>query len=111
MFNTERLPVSDRNLNMLSARGNYFLNSDMLVSVGVSTLNRTYESYDGLFGSPGGFGDALSWHDSATVVGKYSGSEAEQVAANWKSSFQSPDLYYVGPVSYTHLTLPTTPYV
>ena len=53
------------------------------------------ESYDGLFGSPGGFGDALSWYDSATVVGKYSGSEAEQVAANWKSSFQSPDLYYV----------------
>ena len=108
MFNTERLPVSDRNLNMLSARGNYFLNSDMLVSVGVSTLNRTYESYDGLFGSPGGFGDALSWHDSATVVGKYSGSEAEQVAANWKSSFQSPDLYYVGQFPFQRLGDVTT---
>ena len=33
------------------------------------------ESYDGLFGSPGGFNDALSWHDSAL----YSGSELSRL--------------------------------
>ena len=80
----------------------------MLVSVGVSTLNRTYESYDGLFGSPDGFGDALAWHDSATVVGQYSGAEQEQVATNWKSSYQSPDLYYAGQFPFQRLGDVTT---
>ena len=70
MFNTERQPESERTLNMISARANYFLSLDMVVSVGVSTLNRTYEGYDGLFGKPGSFGDALTWHDSASVADK-----------------------------------------
>lgn len=96
MFNTKRQSEYERKLNMLNVRGNYFVNSDMLVSVGVSTLNRTYESYDGLFGSPGSFADVLGWHDSTTVVGMYSGAEATEVAHNWVSSYQSPENYYFG---------------
>ena len=73
MFNTDRLPISERKLNMLSARGNYFLNSDMLVSVGVSTLNRSYESYDGLFGAPGNFAKALTWYDLPVGINTWRG--------------------------------------
>ena len=80
---------------MLSARGNYFLNSDMLVSVGVSTLNRSYESYDGLFGAPENFAEALTWYDSSSVAAQY-GEDASSVGANWRSSYQAPDDYYVG---------------
>ncbi len=96
MFNSERQSEYERKLNMITVRGNYFINSDMLVSVGVSTLNRTYESYDGLFGAPGGFGDVLGWGDSATVVAKYSGDMATLVGNNWRSSYQSPNSYYFG---------------
>jgi hypothetical protein len=96
MFNSERQSEYDRKLNMITVRGNYFVNPDMLVSVGVSTLNRSYESFDGLFGAPGNFGDALGWGDSATVVGKYAGAEAELVGNNWKSEYQSPDDYFFG---------------
>ena len=96
MFNTERLAKSQKNLNMISARGNYFLNSDMLVTVGLSSLNRSYESYDDLFGAPDGLADVISWHDSAAVVAQYSGDEAVTVGNNWESSYQSPESYYVG---------------
>ncbi len=96
MFNTERLAKSQKNLNMISARGNYFLNSNMLVTVGLSSLNRSYESYDDLFGSPDGLADVMSWHDSAAVVAQYSGDEAVTVGNNWESSYQSPESYYVG---------------
>ncbi|SVB64271.1 uncharacterized protein METZ01_LOCUS217125, partial [marine metagenome] len=96
LFNSERQSEYERSLNMMSVRGNYFINPDMLVSVGVSTLNRTYESYDGLFGAPGSFGDVLGWGDSATVVSKYSGEMATLVGNNWRSSYQSPNSYYFG---------------
>ena len=61
----------------------------MLVSVGVSTLNRSYQSYDGLFGAPDNFGTALTWHDSTSVA-------ALTDASHWKNDYQSPDSYYVG---------------
>jgi len=96
LFNTSRLSESDRKLNMMSARANYFLNSDMLLSFGVSSLNRSSETYDGLFGSPSNFGEALSWHDSASVVAQYSGDDAVVVGNNWRSAYQPPDNYYVG---------------
>ena len=96
MFNTERLAKSEKNLNMISARGNYFMSSDMLFTVGISSLNRSYESYDDLFGKPGDLSDVMSWHDSASVVAKYSGEEANLVGNNWRSSYQSPESYYVG---------------
>jgi len=90
MFNTDRQPESERTLNLISARANYFLSSDMFVSVGVSSLNRTYEGYDGLFGKPGNFGDALTWHDSASVAAK--GAEYD----NFKTAYTDPTSYYVG---------------
>ena len=96
LFNSERQSEYERSLNLLSVRGNYFINPDMLVSVGVSTLNRSYESYDGLFGKPKGFSDVLGWGDSTTVVGQYSGDMATTVGNNWRSSYQSPNSYYFG---------------
>jgi hypothetical protein len=96
MFNSERQSEYERSLTMMTVRGNYFLNPDMLVSVGVSTLNRSYESYDGLFGKPGDFGDVLGWGDSTTVVAQYSGDEATLVGNNWRSDYQSPNSYYFG---------------
>ncbi len=96
LFNSERQSEYERKLNMVTVRGNYFINSDMLVSVGVSTLNRTYESYDGLFGKPGSFSDVLGWGDSTTVVAQYSGDMATTVGNNWRSSWQSPYSYYFG---------------
>ena len=96
MFNSERQSEYERKLNMVTVRGNYFINSDMLVSVGVSTLNRTYESYDGLFGKPGGFGDVLEWGDSASVVAEYPAAEQALVGGNWRSTYQSPNNYYFG---------------
>ena len=96
LFNSERQSEYERSLNLLSVRGNYFINPNMLVSVGVSTLNRTYESYDGLFGKPGGFSDVLGWGDSTTVRGMYSDDMATLVGNNWRSSYQSPNSYYFG---------------
>jgi hypothetical protein len=96
LFNSERQSEYERKLNMVTVRGNYFINSDMLVSVGVSTLNRTYESYDGLFGKPGGFGDVLEWGDSASVVAEYPAAEQALVGGNWRSTYQSPNNYYFG---------------
>ena len=90
MFNSSRLPVTERKLNMVSARGNYFLSSDMLLSFGLSALNRSSETYDGLFGSPSGFEDALSWHDSSMVAAK--GVDV----SGWLNSYTDPVPYYVG---------------
>jgi hypothetical protein len=96
LFNSERQSEYERSLNMMSVRGNYFVNPDMLVSVGVSTLNRTYESYDGLFGKPDGFSDVLGWGDKETVVAQYSPDDTTTVGNNWVSSYQSPENYYFG---------------
>ena len=46
MFNTERLPKSERKLSMYNARANYFLNPNLLLTYGISTFTRTFESYD-----------------------------------------------------------------
>ena len=89
MFNESRLPESTANRVVLSARANYFVNPNFLVSGGFSMLNRAYESYDALFGKPGGFGDAISWGDSASVASHTDASE-------WRSSYQSPTDYFVG---------------
>ena len=89
MFNTERLPERSISKMVLGARANYFVNPGFVVSGGVSMLNRDYESYDGLFGQPGDFGDAVSWGDSASVASHTDASE-------WRSSYQSPTDYYVG---------------
>jgi hypothetical protein len=96
MFNADRQSEYERNLSMMTVRGNYFVNPDMLVTVGVSTLNRSYESYDGLFGKPGDFTDALGWGDSATVVSKYSNEDAVLVGNNWRSTYQRPYSYFFG---------------
>ena len=70
MFNTERLPKSERKLSMYNARANYFLNPNLLLTYGLSTFTRTFESYDDGMGKPGGFGDALAYYDSASVAAK-----------------------------------------
>ena len=67
MFNTERLTEGDRKLSMINLRANYFLNPNMLVSAGLFTLNRSYEYYDGAFGS-GDFSKALGYYDSTSVA-------------------------------------------
>ena len=92
MFNTDRLPESERKLTMLASRVNFFLNPNFLLTAGFSTMNRSYESYDGLFGKPSGFQDALMWHDSASVASTMS----PEAGANWKTSYTDPTSYYVG---------------
>ena len=92
MFNTDRLPESERSLTMLATRVNFFLNPNFLLTAGFSTMNRSYESYDGLFGKPSGFQDALMWHDSASVATTMNA----DAGANWKTSYTDPTSYYVG---------------
>jgi len=92
MFNEERLPERTINRMVLGARANYLLNSNFLISGGMSTVNREYESYDALFGKPGSFGDAITWGDSASVAAKTD----SVTASNWKSSYINPTDYYVG---------------
>ena len=67
MFNTERLGEAERKLNMLNFRANYFLNPDMMVSAGFFTLGRSYEYYDGAFGS-GDFAKAIGYYDSTSIA-------------------------------------------
>ena len=92
MFNEERLPERSIKRMVLGARAKYLLNSNFLISGGVSSVNREYESYDALFGKPGSFGDAVLWGDSASVA-----AETDSVTGSyWKSAYQSPTDYYVG---------------
>ena len=92
MFNTDRLAESERTLTMLATRVNFFLNPNFLLTAGFSTMNRSYESYDGLFGKPSGFQDALMWHDSASVATTMNA----DAGANWRTSYTDPTSYYVG---------------
>ena len=62
MFNTDRLGEAERKLSMMNMRANYFLNPNMLVTAGFFSLNRSYEYFDGAFGS-GDFAKALGYYD------------------------------------------------
>ena len=94
MFNDERLPESKTDQLILGLRANYFLNANFLISGGFSTLSRNYESYDGLFGAPGNFGDALAWGDSASIAAKTD-------ASAWQNSYTAPEYYYVGQFAFS----------
>ena len=63
-----RLAKGERSLTMTTARANYFLNPNMLVTAGISTFSRSFESYDDGMGKPSNFGDAVSWGDSASIA-------------------------------------------
>ena len=99
MFNTARLPKSERSLQMYNARANYFLNPNMLLTAGISIFNRKYESYDDGMGKPGSFADVIGWGDSTTV------SNAGIDASWWSGGntvfalpgrvYQAPQDYYV----------------
>ena len=97
MFNTERLPKSERKLSMYNARANYFLNPNLLLTAGVSTFTRTFESYDDGMGKPGGFGDALAYYDSASVA-------AKGIDASWwaggNTNFATPGATNISPAPY-----------
>ena len=97
MFNTERLPKSERSLSMYNVRANYFLNPNMLVTAGLNTFSRKFESYDDGMGKPGGFGDAISWYDSASVA-------AAGIDASWwaggNTNFAVPGATYTSPSDY-----------
>jgi len=97
MFNTERLPKSERKLSMYNARANYFLNPNLLLTYGISTFTRTFESYDDGMGKPGGFGDALAYYDSASVA-------AKGIDASWwaggNTNFATPGATYISPAPY-----------
>ena len=97
MFNTERLPKSERKLSMYNARANYFLNPNLLLTYGISTFTRTFESYDDGMGKPSGFGDALAYYDSASVA-------AKGIDASWwaggNTNFATPGATYISPAPY-----------
>ena len=93
MFNTERLGEAQRSLNMLNLRANYFMNPSMMLTAGFFTLGRSYEYYDGAFGS-GDFNKAMGYYDKASI--------AEQgVDASWwgggNTNFANPEQTYVPP--------------
>ena len=97
MFNTERLPKSERSLTMTTARANYFLNPNMLVSAGISTFSRKFESYDDGMGKPGSFGEAIGWYDSSSVAA--AGIDASWWAAG-NTNFATPGATYTSPADY-----------
>ena len=92
MFNESRLPERAVDKMVLGARVNYLLNSNFLISGGISSVNREYESYDGLFGQPEDFANAILWGDSLSVASKTD----SITSSEWKSAYQSPTDYYVG---------------
>ena len=100
MFNTERQSVAERNFMSNGLRMNYFLNQNFLITGGFSNVQRDYESYDGLFGKPGSFTDAMSWGDSSAVVSQY-GNDADAVGAGWANAYTDPEEYYVGLFRFT----------
>jgi len=89
MFNEDRLPERMETKNVFTARANYFVSSNILATAGISMLNRDYESYDGLFGSPSNFVDALGWGDSLAVA------NAGGDASTWNSRYDAPEDYYL----------------
>ncbi|MDA9946712.1 TonB-dependent receptor [Candidatus Marinimicrobia bacterium] len=99
MFNTERLPKTERKLSMYNARANYFLNPNMLLTAGLSTFKRTYEKYDDGMGKPGNFGDLLGHYDSTSIAA--AGLDASYWAggntdyATPGATYNSPGAYYV----------------
>ena len=99
MFNNARLPKSERKLSMYNARANYFLNPNMLLSAGVSTFTRTFESYDDGMGKPGGLGDALGYYDSTSIAAAgldasyWAGGNTEYATPG--ATYNSPGEYYV----------------
>ena len=99
MFNTERLPKTERKLAMYNARANYFLNPNMLLTAGLSTFKRTYEKYDDGMGKPGNFGDLLGHYDSTSIAA--AGLDASYWAggntdyATPGATYNSPGAYYV----------------
>ena len=97
MFNTERLPKSERSLTMTTARANYFLNPNMLVTAGISTFSRKFESYDDGMGKPGSFGEAIGWYDSSSVAA--AGIDASWWAAG-NTNFATPGATYTSPADY-----------
>jgi len=99
MFNSDRQAAANRTFMSNGVRLNYFLNPNFLITGGFSQVSRDYESWDDLFGKPSGFADAISWGDSATVVGKYS--NAAEVGAGWKNKYTDPEPYYVGLFRFT----------
>ena len=60
---------------MLNLRANYFVNPAMMLSAGYFTLGRSYEYYDGAFGS-GDFTIAMGYYDSTSIA-------AQGVDASW----------------------------
>jgi len=96
-YGPSRLAKSERSLTMTTARANYFLNPNMLVSAGISTFSRKYESYDDGMGKPGSFGDAVSWSDSASIA-------AAGIDASWwgagNTLYATPGATYTSPASY-----------
>ena len=89
MFNADRLTESMETKNVFTARANYFVNSNILATAGFSSLNRDFESYDGLFGAPADLVEALSWGDSAAIA------DVGGDASHWKSQYKAPEDYYV----------------
>ena len=96
MFNMERLGEAQRSLNMLNLRANYFMNPNMMVTAGLFTLGRTYEYYDGAFGS-GDFSKAIGYYDSTSIAN-------QGVNASWwgggNTNFANPGQTYVPPQDY-----------
>ena len=96
-YGPSRLAKGERSLTMTTARVNYFLNPNMLVTAGISTFSRKFESYDDGMGKPGNFGDAVSWGDSASIA-------AAGIDASWwgagNTLFATPGATYTSPASY-----------
>jgi len=96
MFNNDRLGEAERKLNMTNLRANYFINPSMLVTAGVFSLNRSYEYYDGAFGS-GDFAKALGYYDSTSVAAQ--GIDASYWAGG-NTNFATPGAVYTSPADY-----------
>ena len=97
MFNNARLPKSERKLAMYNARANYFLNPNMLLTAGLSTFTRTFESYDDGMGKPNNFGDALGYYDSTSIAA--AGLDASYWAGG-NTDYATPGATYNSPGSY-----------
>ena len=97
MFNTARLPKSERSLQMYNLKANYFVNPNLLVSAGLNLFNRKYESYDDGMGKPGSYADVIGWGDSATVASK--GLDASYWAGG-NTVFAIPGRVYQAPQDY-----------
>ena len=96
MFNTDRLGEAERKLSMMNMRANYFLNPNMLVTAGFFSLNRSYEYFDGAFGS-GDFAKALGYYDSTSVAAQ--GIDASYWAGG-NTNFATPGATYTSPSDY-----------